>query len=88
MALSPAGQLKLALRAAWPPAAMAWAVKAWAMLATTTPVLRFSSSSRSVHWPMAAAVPVLRVAHDTVTAWPAVHSPSGVIARSATCRLA
>ena len=88
MALSPAGQLKLALRAAWPPAAMAWAVKAWAMLATTTPVLRFSSSSRSVHWPLAEAVPVLRMAQVTVTAWPAVHSPSGVIVRSATCRLA
>ena len=86
VAFAPCGQVKPALRAIVAPAPRFCCVNAWFSVAMSWPVVRFSTSTRSVHAPMAAVVPALPVVQCTVTASPPFQSAAGSTVKPVACK--
>ena len=86
-ALAPPGQLKLALRSALAPGAASAGVPVRVRLAMTTPVVWFSTSTRSVQLRPGVMVPALDMVQPTVTVSPFCQSPAGVTDRLPATRL-
>ena len=67
---------------------MSCALRTSIWLDTTTPVVRLTSSIRSVHCPTADAVPALTVFHCTVTVSPPCQRLAGSRLKPLICKLA